>query len=242
MAVIEDEDRDRDDSEPDMEEAGVRGLASLAVLASDPLRMIEALLFAAAEPLDEASLAARLPEASDVSALLVELEAVYAGRGVNLVQVGGKWAFRTAQDLSFLMQREAVKQRKLSRAALETLAIIAYHQPVTRAEIEEIRGVMLSKGTLDVLVETGWVRLRGRKRTPGRPVTYGTSDEFMNHFGLESLKDLPGLEELKAAGLLDSRLPPDFEIPSPHEASEEEEESLFSDDDMSLPDEADDER
>lgn len=179
------------------------------------LRMAEALLFAAAEPLDEATLTSRLPEGADVPALLSELSAAYAARGVNLVKVAGKWAFRTAEDLSFLMHRETVEERKLSRAALETLSIIAYHQPVTRAEIEEVRGVTISKGTLDVLMEAGWVRMRGRRRTPGRPVTYGTTGEFLEHFGLDQISDLPGLDELKAAGLLSSRLPSGFSIPLP---------------------------
>jgi segregation and condensation protein B len=147
--------------------------------------------------------------------LLRELQAIYAERGVNLVQVAGKWSFRTAGDLSFLLSREAVEQRRLSRAALETLAIIAYHQPVTRAEIEEIRGVAASRGTLDVLLETGWIRMRGRRRAPGRPVTYGTSEAFLSHFGLDAVSDLPGLDELKAAGLLDSRVPTDLTIPAP---------------------------
>ena len=176
------------------------------------LRMLEALLFAATEPLDEATLTARLPEGVDVSALIAELTAQYEDRGVNLAVVGGKWQFRTAPDLHFLLSEEKQQTRRLSRAALETLAIIAYHQPITRAEIEEVRGVGLSKGTLDLLMEVGWVRLRGRRRTPGRPVTYGTSDAFMEHFGLESLKDLPGIEELKAAGLLDSTPPPNFKL------------------------------
>jgi segregation and condensation protein B len=179
------------------------------------LRMAEALLFAAAEPLDEATLAERLPQGADVPALLQELSAAYAARGVNLVQVAGKWAFRTAEDLSFLMRREAVEEKRLSRAALETLSIIAYHQPVTRAEIEEVRGVSISKGTLDVLMEAGWVRMRGRRRTPGRPVTYGTTGGFLEHFGLDQIADLPGLDELKAAGLLSSRLPSGFSIPMP---------------------------
>lgn len=177
------------------------------------LRILEAVLFAAAEPLDEASLKARLPEEADLSPLLDELKAHYAPRGVNLVCHGGKWAFRTSADLAFLMQREAVEQKRLSRAALETLAIIGYHQPVTRAEIEEVRGVAVSKGTVDVLLETGWIRLRGRRRTPGRPVTYGTTDRFLDHFGLESLGDLPGLDELKAAGLLSSDIPSGFGMP-----------------------------
>ena len=176
------------------------------------LRMLEALLFAATEPLNEATLTARLPDGVDVPALIAELTAQYKDRGVNLVMVGGKWQFRTAPDLHFLLSEEKQQTRRLSRAALETLAIIAYHQPITRAEIEEVRGVGLSKGTLDLLMEVGWVRLRGRRRTPGRPVTYGTSDTFMEHFGLESLKDLPGIEELKAAGLLDSTPPPNFKL------------------------------
>ncbi|MCT8974029.1 SMC-Scp complex subunit ScpB [Microbaculum marinisediminis] len=181
----------------------------------EQLRMLEALLFAAAEPLDVATIASRLPRDADIPALLGELQAAYSSRGVNLVRVADKWRFRTAEDLSFLLRRDAVDQRQLSRAALETLAIIAYHQPVTRAEIEEIRGVSISKGVLDVLMEAGWARMRGRRRTPGRPVTYGTTEEFLDHFGLESLRDLPGVEELKGAGLLDSRLPPDFKVPSP---------------------------
>jgi|TARA_B100000614_G_scaffold261582_2_gene291622 segregation and condensation protein B len=185
------------------------------------MRMAEALLFAAAEPLDIDSLAARLPEGADVGAVIEDLQKTYESRGVNLVRIANKWMFRTADDLSFLMEREAVEQKRLSRAAMETLAIIAYHQPVTRAEIEEIRGVSVSKGTLDVLMETGWVRLRGRKRTPGRPVTYGTTEDFLIHFGLENVGDLPGLDELKAAGLLDGRLPPGFDIPTPSDTGGE---------------------
>ncbi|MDP2621734.1 MAG: SMC-Scp complex subunit ScpB [Hyphomicrobiales bacterium] len=177
--------------------------------------MVEALLFAAAEPLDEETLAARLPVGADVGRLLAEIAAHYSGRGVNLVRVAGKWSFRTAEDLSFLMHKEAVEERPLSRAALETLAIIAYHQPVTRSEIEEIRGVSMSRGTLDVLMAAGWVRMRGRRRTPGRPITYGTTEGFLAHFGLDQVDDLPGLEELKAAGLLSSRIPASFAVPSP---------------------------
>ena len=179
-------------------------------------RMVEALLFAAAEPLSADDIAARLPQGSDVAGLLRDLQDAYAPRGVNLVQVAGKWHFRTATDLSFLLSRDAVEQKRLSRAALETLAIIAYHQPVTRAEIEEIRGVATSRGTLDMLLETGWVRMRGRRKTPGRPVTYGTSEAFLAHFGLDSVSDLPGVEELKGAGLLDSRVPANFAIPEPY--------------------------
>ena len=182
------------------------------------IRMTEALLFAAAEPLDIDSIAARLPEGADVGAAIEDLQKFYEERGVNLVRIANKWMFRTADDMAFLMEREAVSTRKLSRAAMETLAIIAYHQPVTRAEIEEIRGVSVSKGTLDVLMETEWVRLRGRRRTPGRPVTYGTTEEFLVHFGLENVGDLPGAEELKAAGLLDGRLPPGFEVPTPSDS------------------------
>jgi segregation and condensation protein B len=181
----------------------------------EKLRILEALLFAAAEPLDEAKLAAHLAEPEEIAALVEELRGFYAGRGVNLIKVAGKWAFRTAEDLAYLLERYATQERRLSKAALETLSIIAYHQPVTRAEIEEIRGVTTSAGTLDILLETGWVRLRGRRRAPGRPVTYGTTDSFLSHFGLEGIKDLPGLAELRASGLLDGNLPPDFTVPDP---------------------------
>ncbi len=176
------------------------------------LRMLEALLFAAVEPLDEATLAERLPKSVDVQELITELQESYASRGVNLVKRANCWMFQTAPDLAFLLQREVEQERRLSRAGQETLAIVAYHQPVTRAEIEEIRGVSVSKGTLDVLMETSWVRPVGRRQTPGRPVTYGVTDEFLVHFGLESVKDLPGVEELKAAGLLDADLPPEFSL------------------------------
>ena len=184
----------------------------------EKLRILEAVLFAAAEPLDEAKLVEFFTAKDDIGALLEELQNLYAGRGVNLSRVAGKWAFRTAPDLSFILERYSVEPKKLSKAALETLAIIAYHQPVTRAEIEEIRGVSTSKGTLDVLMEMGWVRMRGRRRAPGRPVTYGTTDTFLEHFGLDGVKDLPGLAELKGAGLLDSNLPPGFSIPEPHDS------------------------
>ncbi len=180
------------------------------------LRMVEALLFASAEPVAAEDLAARLPEGADLAGLLAELKDTYSTRGVNLVQVAGKWSFRTAGDLSFLLAREAVEQRRLSRAALETLAIIAYHQPVTRADIEEIRGVATSSGTLDVLLESGWIRMRGRRKAPGRPITYGTTEAFLTHFGLDAVSDLPGVDELKAAGLLDSRVPANFSVPEPH--------------------------
>ena len=174
------------------------------------LRMTEALLFAASEPLDEGSIAVRLPEDADVPAIIEQLQENYEGRGVNLVKVAKKWAFRTAPDLSHVLRREVQTPRRLSRAAVETLAIIAYHQPTTRAEIEQIRGVSISRGTLDLLLETGWIRLAGRRRTPGRPVTYGTTDNFLDHFGLEDVKDLPGVKELKAAGLLESSPPLNF--------------------------------
>ncbi|MBM7326249.1 SMC-Scp complex subunit ScpB [Agrobacterium sp. CMT1] len=178
-------------------------------------RIAEALVFASAEPVSPGFIAERLPRGMDVDAVLQRLKAAYAGRGVNLVQVGGQWAFRTAGDLSFVIRAEEKEPKKLSRAALEVLAIIAYHQPVTRAEIEEIRGVQTSRGTLDVLMEAGWVRFRGRRRTPGRPVTIGTTVEFLDHFGLEELRDLPGLEELKGAGLLSGRIPSNFGVPLP---------------------------
>jgi segregation and condensation protein B len=182
---------------------------------AEELRILEALLFAAEEPLDEKTLAGRLPAGVDLRALLTQLQHEYASRGVNLVRVAGKWTLRTASDLAWLLTREAVVPRKLSRAAIETLAIVAYHQPVTRAEIEEIRGVTTSKGTLDVLLETGWIRLRGRRKAPGRPVTYGTTEAFLSHFGLDVLGDLPGLDELKGAGLLEAALPADFAVPMP---------------------------
>jgi segregation and condensation protein B len=184
-------------------------------LMAEQLRILEALLFAAEAPLDEKSLAARLPAGVDVKALLTQLQHDYASRGVNLVKVGGKWTMRTASDLAWLLTRETVVTRKLSRAAIETLAIVAYHQPVTRAEVEEIRGVSTSKGTLDVLLETGWIRLRGRRKAPGRPVTYGTNEAFLSHFGLEALTDLPGLDELKGAGLVDPAMPAEFSVPVP---------------------------
>jgi segregation and condensation protein B len=201
---------------------------SVTELRPEHLRLLEAMLFASAEPLDAATLAERLPEEMDVEAALEALQQEYATRGVNLVRIAGKWTFRTANDLSWLLSREAVETRKLSRAALETLAIIAYHQPVTRAEIEDIRGVSASKGTLDVLLETGWIRPRGRRKAPGRPLTFGTTEAFLAHFGLESLSVLPGLEELKGAGLFDGRLPAGFAMPAPSDdpALREDEEPL----------------
>jgi segregation and condensation protein B len=188
--------------------------------AFDPmhLRIVEALLFAAREPVEEQALAGALPQGSDLAGLIGELVRQYEGRGVSLVKVAGKWQFRTANDLAFLLRKQAVEERRLSRAAIETLAIVAYHQPVTRAEIEDIRGVVVSKGTLDALMEAGWVRIRGRKRTPGRPVTYGTTEAFLVHFGLENIGHLPGLDDLKSAGFLDSVPPAGFTVPSPTDA------------------------
>ena len=195
---------------------------------AEELRLLEAMLFASAEPLDEKSLAARLPQGTNVREALVRLQGEYATRGVNLLRIGGKWTFRTANDLSWLLSKETVETRKLSRAAIETLAIIAYHQPVTRAEIEELRGVSTSKGSVDVLLETGWIRPRGRRKSPGRPLTYGTSEAFLSHFGLDAVGDLPGLEELKGAGMLDGRLPPGFSVrvPSDDPALREDEDPL----------------
>lgn len=218
-----------------MSETSEDGTEAEPVARPDELRLLEALLFAASEPLDDKVLASRMPEGVDVRATLRQLQAEYAPRGVNLVNVAGKWAFRTANDLSWLLSKDVVEPKKLSRAALETLAIVAYHQPVTRAEIEEIRGVSTSKGTLDVLLETGWVRLRGRRKAPGRPVTYGTSEEFLNHFGLESIGVLPGLEELKGAGLLESGLPPGFDVPVPSdEPALRDDEDPLEDGDLDL--------
>lgn len=178
-------------------------------------RIAEALVFASAAPVSESYISDRLPAGVDVLHVMRQLKALYAGRGVTLVQVGDHWAFRTAPDLSFVIRTDDTELRKLSRAALEVLSIIAYHQPVTRAEIEDIRGVQTSKGTLDVLMEAGWARFRGRRRTPGRPVTFGTTRDFLDHFGLEELRDLPGLEELKGAGLLSGRIPQNFQVPMP---------------------------
>jgi len=182
---------------------------------ADELRQLEAVLFASAQPLDEAVLARQLPNGVKVKDALARLKAEYASRGVNLVRIGRKWTFRTADDLSWLLTKQTIETRKLSRAAIETLAIVAYHQPVTRAEIEEIRGVVTAAGTLDVLLRTGWIRPRGRRKAPGRPITYGTTEAFLSHFGLEEVGDLPGLDELKNAGLLEGNLPPGFAVPMP---------------------------
>jgi segregation and condensation protein B len=181
----------------------------------DVERAVEALLFAAAGPLSAQDLARRLPEGADAGAAILALQARYAGRGVELAEVAGRWRFQTAVDLGWLMTEERSEPRRLSRAAQEILAIIAYHQPVTRAEMEQIRGVQTSRGSLDVLLELGLVRMRGRRRSPGRPVTYGTTEPFLDHFGLEELRDLPGMEELKGAGLLSARMPSNFSMPQP---------------------------
>jgi segregation and condensation protein B len=189
--------------------------AEQLVMRAEELRLLEAMLFASEAPLDEATMKKKLPDGIDIKAALEQLQADYASRGVNLVRINGKWSFRTATDLSWLMTRETTETRRLSRAAIEMLAIIAYHQPVTRAEIEEIRGVITSKGTLDVLLETGWIRPRGRRKTPGRPLTFGTTEQFLSQFNLEAVGDLPGLDELRGTGLLDSRLPGGFSVPTP---------------------------
>ena len=207
----------------------------------DAVRIAEAMLFAATEPLEEGAIAKHMPEGVKAADVLEELRAHYEGRGVVLARVARKWFFRTATDLGWLLSRDQPEQKKLSRAALETLAIIAYHQPTTRAEIEDIRGVAISRGTIDVLMETGWIRLRGRRKAPGRPVTYGTTEAFLVHFGLEQITDLPGLEDLKSAGLFDGRLPKNFGIPAPSDdpALTEDEEPLEGDlfDDLSADDE-----
>ena len=184
----------------------------------EDLRVIEALLFAAPEPLEESALSARLPHGCDVKAALAELQRQYAGRGVQVVRLAGRWTFRTAPDMAWLLAREEAEKKKLSRAAVETLAIVAYHQPVTRAEIEDIRGVAVAKGALDVLMEAGWVRMRGRRKAPGRPITYGTTHKFLLHFGLEQVGDLPGLDELQSAGLFEGKLPPGYGVPRPDDA------------------------
>ncbi|MCB2111381.1 MAG: SMC-Scp complex subunit ScpB [Defluviimonas sp.] len=183
--------------------------------------MIEAILFASAEPVTVAELTARLPHGSDPAEALVQLRRRYEGRGVQVVKVGDAWAIRTAADLGFLMQKETVETRKLSRAAIETLAIIAYHQPCTRAEIEEIRGVAVSRGTVDQLLELEWIRFGRRRMTPGRPVTFVVTQGFLDHFGLESARDLPGLKELRAAGLLDNRPMPGTDAVGDDEGEEQ---------------------
>ncbi|GJL94421.1 MAG: hypothetical protein DHS20C05_08260 [Hyphococcus sp.] len=186
-------------------------------------RMVEALLFAAAEPLDEKSIADRLPVGADIALIVDRIATDYEKRGVTLQKIDKKWRFVTAADVAHILEKEKVTPRKLSRAALETLAIIAYHQPCTRADIEDVRGVAVSKGSLDQLLEIGWARLRGKRRdVPGRPTLYGTTESFLEHFGLENIEDLPGLADLKAAGLLDARLPPGFSVPAPSDGDDED--------------------
>ena len=213
------------------EEPAVEQEGAAALFDSPPLaeleRMVEAILFASAEPLTRPQIEDRLPHGSDASAALEAVRKRYEGRGIHLVRIGPAWAFRTAPDLGFLMRREAQDTRRLSRAAIETLAIIAYHQPTTRAEIEEIRGVSVSRGTLDLLLELDWIKLGRRRETPGRPVTFVTTQAFLDHFGLESAKDLPGLKELRAAGLLESRPPPGGELDLDDTRDDEETEDLF---------------
>ena len=196
------------------------------------LRILEALLFAANEPWDAESLKARLPKGANLTKLLNLIKAQYESRGVNLVKTGNKWSFKTAIDLSPMMKKEKIVQRKLSKAATETLTIIAYHQPVTRAEVEDIRGVHFSPGTLDVLMELNWVRPIGRKKVPGRPIIYGTTERCLEYFNIEQISDLPGLEELKAAGLLESRLPPNLVIKEPKEIDQSQIEPFGEDENI----------
>ena len=194
-------------------------------------RMVEAILFATADPVTVTELTGRMPHGCDSAEAIANLRKRYDGRGVNIVKVGDAWAIRTAGDLGFLMQKETVETRKLSRAAIETLAIVAYHQPVTRAEIEEIRGVSVSRGTVDQLIELEWIRFGRRKMTPGRPVTFVVTQGFLDHFGLENARDLPGLKELRSAGLLENRPPPGAAILTEAEDAEEDEDQteLFED-------------
>ncbi len=193
-------------------------------------RMVEALLFAAAEPLDHRTIAARLPAGADIAGVIDGLTEEYSGRGVTLQKIDKKWRFVTASDVAHVLEIEKVAPRRLSRAALETLAIIAYHQPCTRADVEDVRGVQVAKGSLDQLLEIGWVKMRGkRKDVPGRPTLYGTTDDFLQHFALETVTDLPGLADLKAAGLLDARLPPGFGVPSPVDGDDVEDDEEADD-------------
>jgi segregation and condensation protein B len=196
---------------------------------SEQERMVEAILFASAEPVSMREMTKRMPHGVDLPLAIQNIQERYAGRGVQVVRVGDAWAIRTASDLGFLMLRETVETRKLSRAAIETLAIIAYHQPVTRAEIEEIRGVAVSRGTIDQLLELEWVKLGRRKQTPGRPITFVGTDQFLDHFGLENARDLPGLKELRAAGLLENRPVPGTEELLPSDDEDNQQENLFED-------------
>ncbi len=216
-------------SDPEGADAG--GMDTESLFEAPPMaeqeRMVEAILFASAAPMRLAELAGRLPHGCDPAAALEHLSRRYAGRGVALSRIGDAWAFRTAADLAFLMSRETVEARKLSRAAIETLSIVAYHQPVTRAEIEEIRGVGVSRGTLDQLLEMEWIRIGRRRTTPGRPATFATTETFLDHFSLQSARDLPGLRDLRAAGLLDARPPPED---APADDASGEQPELFGED------------
>lgn len=202
-----------------------------AAPSADAIRAAEALLFAGGEPVTAQQLGEKLGPAVDVAAVLMKLKADYAGRGVELVEAGGAWRFQSAPDLSGLFAETREAPRRLPRAALETLAVVAYHQPVTRAEIEEIRGVSLSRGAMELLLEIGWIRPRGRRRTPGRPLTFGTTDAFLGHFGLASLDALPGKDDLKGLGLLDARAAADLDVPRPSEELSTDEEPLSDGDD-----------
>ena len=198
---------------------------------SEQERMVEAILFASAEPVSLNEMVSRMPHGSEPIAALENLQKRYQGRGVEVKEIDRAWAIRTSPDLSFLMRRETVETRKLSRAAIETLAIIAYHQPVTRAEIEEIRGVAVSRGTIDQLLELEWIKLGRRRQTPGRPATFVVTNLFLDHFGLENARDLPGLKELRAAGLLDNRAAPGTEISDETQYSTDIQENLFDGED-----------
>tara|TARA_B000000557_G_scaffold49073_1_gene37491 strand:- start:2931 stop:3587 length:657 start_codon:yes stop_codon:yes gene_type:complete len=183
---------------------------SLSLSENDQVRIVEALLFASPDPLDKKTLSEKLPENTNIDEIINKIEDMYQNRGFELKKIGNKFMFKTSGDLSFIMQREAKAQRKLSKAAIETLAIIAYHQPVTRAEIEDIRGVTVSSGTIDTLLQMNWVKIKGRRKVPGNPIAYGTTEEFLVHFDLQSIKDLPDMKELKSMGLLDNNLPHDL--------------------------------
>ncbi len=223
-----------EDASEEPTEGVPEGLESLfeAPPLAEQERMVEAILFASAEPVTVAELNARMPHGAEAKEAIELLKKRYEGRGVAVVQVGEAWAMRTAPDLGFLMQKETTETRKLSRAAIETLAIIAYHQPVTRAEIEEIRGVSVSRGTVDQLLELEWIKFGRRRMTPGRPVTYVVTPEFLDHFGLESARDLPGLKELREAGLLESRPPPGEKAVGEDEDGEDEDQvDMFEDED-----------
>ncbi len=221
---IEEADNVSEDTESETDEDGAALVAEWSEEdIADHVRMAEALLFAAAEPLDERTIAGRLPAGADIPTIIDRLTEEYEGRGVVVQKTDKKWRFVTAADVAHVLEKEQVAPKKLSRAALETLAIIAYHQPCTRADIEDVRGVQVSKGSLDQLLEIGWIRMRGkRKDVPGRPTLYGTTDDFLEHFSLESVTDLPGLADLKAAGLLDARLPPGFSVPAPVDGDDAE--------------------